>query len=78
MQKKAKISKKEAAAAKEKVQTRKVLDIEVGRLERCPVEKREFTVKDRGTVASYEGQEYYLCCPSCVDLFKIDPDKYTK
>jgi len=28
--------------------------------------------------ADYQGQRVYFCCPSCIDIFKKDPEKYLK
>lgn len=25
---------------------------------------------------NYQGKDYYFCCPSCIETFKADPDKY--
>jgi len=39
----------------------------------CPVMRGKAS-KDYSYV--YEGKTYYFCCPSCVEEFKSDPEKY--
>lgn len=39
----------------------------------CPVMKGEATEKYS---YEYDGKTYYFCCPSCIDTFKADPEKY--
>jgi len=39
----------------------------------CPVMKGEAS-KDYSY--TYEGKTYYFCCPSCIEEFKKDPEKY--
>jgi YHS domain-containing protein len=39
----------------------------------CPVMGREI---DKDLYVDYEGKRVYLCCQSCVETFKNDPEKY--
>ena len=44
---------------------------------KCIVTIEEAMVKTPPTVI-YQGKEYNLCCKSCIDDFKKDPEKYVK
>ena len=33
---------------------------------------------NRDVYVDHQGQRIYFCCPSCIDEFKKDPDKYLK
>ncbi len=43
----------------------------------CPVSGEKIDEKMKATY-EYEGKIYNFCCPSCVDEFKKDPQKYIK
>jgi YHS domain-containing protein len=39
----------------------------------CPVMGRKISTE---IYVDYQGKRIYFCCPSCVDTFKSDPEKY--
>ena len=43
----------------------------------CPVSGEEID-KDTNITYEYKGKTYRFCCPSCVEEFKKDPEKYIK
>ena len=42
----------------------------------CPVMGEKVTVAKDTIGMRYKGKDYYLCCPSCVKMFKENPEKY--
>ncbi len=34
--------------------------------------------KEKGLLSTYQGKEYYFCCPSCKPEFDAHPEKYVK
>lgn len=52
--------------------------IKVGDTAKCPVSGEEFTVAEGSPKVTYEGRDYYFCCPTCADRFNADPKKYAK
>jgi Cu+-exporting ATPase len=42
---------------------------------RCPVLGRPI---DKRNSYVYQGTRYYFCCPSCIEKFKAEPEKYIK
>ena len=46
----------------------------------CPVSGREISANSGMASATYEykGKVYKLCCAGCINLFKADPEKYSK
>ena len=47
-----------------------------GRTITCPVMGNSFKISKDTPAAKYKGREYFFCCPSCIETFKNDPDKY--
>ncbi len=43
----------------------------------CPVSGEMVDAMEKATYV-YEGKIYNFCCPSCIDTFKKDPQKYIK
>jgi YHS domain-containing protein len=43
----------------------------------CPVSGEQIS-KDSNITYTYKGKEYRFCCPSCVEAFKKDPEKYIR
>lgn len=41
----------------------------------CPVTGEAIEDATKATYV-HEGREYNLCCPSCIEIFKADPEKY--
>ncbi|NQT23566.1 MAG: YHS domain-containing protein [Candidatus Omnitrophica bacterium] len=44
----------------------------------CPVSGENVKSIGGGTEYEYNGKIYNLCCPGCADMFKKDPEKYSK
>jgi YHS domain-containing protein len=42
---------------------------------KCPVLGRPI---DKRYSYVYQGTRYYFCCPSCIEKFKAEPEKYIK
>ena len=42
---------------------------------KCPVLGRPI---DKRNSYVYQGTRYYFCCPSCIEKFKAEPEKYIK
>jgi YHS domain-containing protein len=42
---------------------------------KCPVMGRPI---DKKYSYVYQGTRYYFCCPSCIEKFKAEPEKYIK
>ena len=51
---------------------------EIGNAATCPVMNSKFEITQSTPVIDYKGKSYYFCCPSCIEDFKKDPDKYAK
>ncbi len=51
---------------------------EVGKAATCPVMNSKFEVTQSTPVIDYKGKSYYFCCPSCIEDFKKDPEKFAK
>ena len=44
----------------------------------CPVTGEAFKVSKATPSYTHGGKEYKFCCPSCIDEFKKNPEKYAK
>ena len=42
----------------------------------CPVTGEAFKINKATPTYTYGGKEYKFCCPSCIDEFKKNPEKY--
>ncbi|MBI4657010.1 MAG: YHS domain-containing protein [Elusimicrobia bacterium] len=42
----------------------------------CRVRKTKFKVSEKTKAVKYKGKAYYFCCPSCIEEFKKNPEKY--
>ncbi|OGS02750.1 MAG: hypothetical protein A2204_06465 [Elusimicrobia bacterium RIFOXYA1_FULL_47_7] len=47
-----------------------------GTVTQCPVTKDKVVVNKETAAVRYAGEAYYFCCPSCIDAFKSNPEKY--
>ena len=47
-----------------------------GTVSQCPVTKEKVTVGKDTAAVQYAGKVYYMCCPSCLESFKADPEKF--
>ncbi|MBU1076679.1 MAG: hypothetical protein KKH98_05260 [Spirochaetes bacterium] len=59
-------------------QTYNTPEAKVGDKVVCPVMDTQFTVKEDSQYVMAKGKKIYVCCPSCMDSIKADPDKYLK
>ena len=57
---------------------RQPTEAEIGKITICPVMNLKISVREDTQVIDYKGKSYYMCCSSCVDEFKKDPDKFAK
>lgn len=47
-----------------------------GTVTQCPVMKEKVVVGKDTKAVKYKDKVYYLCCPSCIQQFKANPEKY--
>ena len=47
-----------------------------GTVTQCPVMNEKVTVGKNTKAVKYKDKVYYLCCPSCIQQFKANPEKY--
>jgi YHS domain-containing protein len=52
--------------------------LKIGDKTKCPVSGEAFVVAENSPKVTYEGKDYYFCCPSCAEEFKANPKKYAK
>jgi len=47
-----------------------------GTVAECPVNKEKIIIGKGTAAVKYKNKIYYLCCPSCSQQFKQNPEKY--
>lgn len=47
-----------------------------GTVTQCPVMKEKVLIGKDTKAVKYDNKVYYLCCPSCIQEFKNNPEKY--
>ena len=47
-----------------------------GTVAECPVNKEKLVIAKGTTALKYKNNVYYMCCPSCAQQFKQNPEKY--
>jgi len=67
-----------ASASKDVVEDFLPVPGQYGVVTECPVMKEKVVIGKDTKALKYKGKEYYLCCPSCYDEFKKNPEKYAK
>lgn len=53
-------------------------EAKVGDIVVCPVMGGTFTVSSSSLAVTIDGKKYYVCCSTCVEKLKSEPDKYLK
>lgn len=48
----------------------------IGKKAKCPVSKKEFTIKEDTAFSQYQGEFYFFCCAECKEKFDKEPEKY--